>query len=403
MIQRPAVSKLLVAALSLTSAWVALAADKPPVNLDLELAPIIIRAKIPGMAALVLRGDRIIAQGVAGVRKKGTAEPITLDDQFELCSAAKSMTATLAAMLVDEGKLQWNTTLPELFTDTVGLDPAWRKVTLRQLLVQRSGITGFHLMAFSSSIRSAPEDIPRQRREFSNKLLKHEPDIPPGSKFAYSSPNYIVASSALEKITGQSWEELMRSRLFSPLGITGAGFGPPGTSGHVDQPWGHGSRSLNVLPIPVPGFGISPFDPGSPTADCPLALAPAGLVHMPIKEWAKFVSMHLRGDPANPYRQVTLLKAETFSRLHQLESGESDYAVGWFVGMRPWAKGSRPDDTGRVLFHEGNNFRWTSVVWLAPELDFAVLIVCNRGGMQKAVDEVASALIRFATPLKNSN
>ena len=78
--------------------------------------------------------------GVAGVRKKGTAERITLDDRFHLGSCTKAMTATLVAMLVEEGKLNWTTTLGELFADTPGAWASpWEKVTLRQVLAHRSG------------------------------------------------------------------------------------------------------------------------------------------------------------------------------------------------------------------------------------------------------------------------
>jgi CubicO group peptidase (beta-lactamase class C family) len=51
------------------------------------------------------------------------------------------MTATLVAMLVEEGKLNWTTTLGELFADTVKpMHPAWEQVTLRQVLAHRSGL-----------------------------------------------------------------------------------------------------------------------------------------------------------------------------------------------------------------------------------------------------------------------
>jgi CubicO group peptidase (beta-lactamase class C family) len=391
--QRPALLVLLVA-LCLGKAPGAEIGNKSPISLDATLAPIIRRAKIPGMAAVVLRGNRIIAQGVAGVRKQGASERITLDDQFELCSATKAMTATLAALLVEDGKMQWNTTLGEIFGASPDIDHAWNQVTLRQLLVQRAGIIGNHPLSFLASVRSAPGDLPRQRRDFATKLLAHEPDIRPGSKFVYSATNYILAGAVLESITGRSWESLMQERLYCPLGITSGGFGPPGAPSHVDQPWGHGHRRL--WQVPLPGAGDTPFDPGRHQADYPLASGPAGSAHMTIKDWARFVALHLRGDPANPHRQVTLLKAETFAQLHGLEPGEQEYAAGWFVGTRKWAKGSRDDDTGRVLFHAGDNGRWNTVVWVAPELDFAILIACNRGGVSGPVDEVASALVRYA-------
>src|SRR6185369_13581125 len=94
--------------------------DNAPVNVDAILQSILgTGSERFGMVAAVLRGERIIAQGVAGVRKRGAAERITLDDRFHLGSCGKAMTATLVAMLVEEGKLNWTTTLGELFADTV--------------------------------------------------------------------------------------------------------------------------------------------------------------------------------------------------------------------------------------------------------------------------------------------
>lgn len=95
------------------------AEENAPVNFDATLQSILGRgAERFGMGAAVLRGERIIAQGIAGVRKRGSAERITLDDRFHLGSCTKAMTATLVAMLVEEGRLNWTTTLGELFAGT---------------------------------------------------------------------------------------------------------------------------------------------------------------------------------------------------------------------------------------------------------------------------------------------
>ena len=363
-----------------------------PADIGTVLTPIIMRAKIPGMAVVVLQGNRIIAQGVAGVRKMGSTEPITLDDQFELGSCTKAMTTTLVAMLVEEGKLSWDTSLAEIFCNAGGsIAPDWKAVTIRQLLDQRAGLTGNHPFDFFASADRTKGDLPEQRRKFALKLLARTPDIPPG-KFVYSAANFILAGAVLEKITGQTWEELMLERLYGPLGISTGGFGPPGAASQVTQPWGHGHRRLFY--VPMPGSGCTPFDPGSASADYPPAAGPAGMAHMSITDWAKFVAVYLRADPANPHRQVTLLKADTFAQMQ--EPGEKEYAGGWFIDTKPWAKGPRPSDTGRVFFHAGDNGRWSTVVWVAPEIDFAMLIACNRGGMGKPVDEIAGALLRFA-------
>ncbi|HVS52891.1 MAG TPA: serine hydrolase domain-containing protein [Opitutaceae bacterium] len=367
-----------------------------PEDLSALLAAALARTKIPGVAALVLRGDRVIAQGVAGVRKLGAAEPVTIEDEFEICSCAKAMTATLVASFVDEGRLSWDTSLAEIFGDSVShLDPAWRKVTVRQVLEHRAGLDD-HLVLLARTVLFSHGDPTALRRVLAAKILARPPDFPPGQKFFYESAGYVIIGAALEKISGRPWDELMRARLFEPLGLASAGFGPPGTPGKLDQPWGHGPHWLFYFPLP--GASGVPFDPGSPHADFPAVGAPAGLVHVALGDWAKFVALHLRGDPANPHRAVTLLKPETFAELHGV-GADGEYAGGWFTGRRPWAKGARPGDTGCVFFHQGDNTRWNCVVWVAPEIDFAILIASNRTAMWQPLDEIAGKLVAsYARP-----
>jgi CubicO group peptidase (beta-lactamase class C family) len=367
-----------------------------PEDISPLLEPVIARAGIPGVVAVVLRGDRVIAQGAAGVRKLGAAVPVTIDDQFEICSCAKAMTATVVASFVDEGRLRWDMSLAEIFSDTIpNIDPAWRKVTVQEVLEHRAGLAD-HLVLLARTMLFTHADPTTLRRTLTTKILTRPPDFPPGKKFLYESAGYVMIGAALEKISGRPWDELMRTRLFEPLGLASAGFGPPGTPGQLDQPWGHGPHWLFYLPLP--GASGVPFDPGSPHADFPAAAAPAGLVHMAIGDWAKFVALHLRGDPANPHRTVALLKPETFAQLHGVGAG-GEYAGGWFTGTRPWAKGSRPGDTGRVFFHQGDNTRWNCVAWVAPEIDFAILIACNRTRMWQPLDEIAGKLVAgYARP-----
>ena len=215
-------------------------------------------------------------------------------------------------------------------------------------------------------------------------------------------------------LTGRAWEDLMRERLFQPLGISTGGFGPPATAGKTDQPWGHSS---------VVG---KPIDPGSPGAEFPLFYSPAGLTHMTITDWAKFTGPHLRGDPANPHRQAALLKLDTFAELHPVAAtttyfkegvmrginflctGDAapavTYCAGWLISTASWAKGTRPGDTGHYLWHGGSNGMWNCAVFIAPEIDFAVLVACNRGVDIAAwkTRQAAKALIRAFAPKRTS-
>ena len=399
-----------------------------PVNVDAILQAILGRgAERFGMVAAVLRGERIIAQGAAGVRKRGTAERITLDNQFHLGSCTKAMTATLVAMLVEEGKLNWTTTLGELFADTVKpMHPAWEKVTLRQVLAHRASLRnepgGLAAQVFKEWVvelvrppPAPPGTLPQQRLEIARQALSRPPGIPPDTKYWYSNVGYILAGAVLEQLTGRAWEELMRERLFQPLGISTGGFGPPGTADKTEQAWGHS---------PVLG---KPRDPRGPAAQLPLFYGPAGLAHMTVTDWAKFIALHLRGDPANPHCQAALLKLDTFAELHavapttpyskgwvmrgitRLATGDAapavTYRAGWFISTASWARGTRPGDTGRYLWHAGSDGRWNCAVFIAPEIDFAVLVACNRGWHSIAAwktRQTLKALIRTFAPKRTS-
>src|SRR5436190_9479205 len=339
--------------------------DNAPVNVDAILQAILGRGgERFGMVAAVLRGERIIAQGAAGVRKRGTAERITLDDRFHLGSCTKAMTATLVAMLVEEGRLNCTTTLGELFADTMTpMHTAWEKVTLQQVLAHRAGLPlepGGLAQVFNlfRALRGAPElvwpararlgTLPQQRLEIAKHVLSRPPGIPPGTKFHYSNVGYVLTGSMLDQITGRAWEELMRGRLFKPLGLSTGGFGAPGAADKAEQAWGHSA---------VLG---KPLDPRSPFAEIPLVHGPAGLAHMTVTDWAKFIALHLRGDPANPHCQAALLKLDTFAEMHAgstsrgwvicglnfLATGDAApvvaYCAGWFITPASWARGTRP-------------------------------------------------------------
>src|SRR6266576_2534870 len=165
-----------------------------PVNVDAILQAILGRGgERFGMAAAVLRGERIIAQGAAGVRKRGTGQRIRFDDRFHLGSCTKAMTATLVAVLVEEGKLNWTTTLGELFADTVKpMHPAWEKVTLRQVLAHRAGLRfepdGL-AQVFSELVGRPPRaplgTLPQQRLEIARQALSRPPGIAPVAKDWY--------------------------------------------------------------------------------------------------------------------------------------------------------------------------------------------------------------------------
>jgi CubicO group peptidase (beta-lactamase class C family) len=326
-----------------------------------------IRAKhnLPGIVGAIVEGDDVIAIGAAGIRKVGAAERITSDDKVHLGSCTKAMTATILARLIERKQLAWDSTIAQVFPDLApSFSEGFRAVTLEQLVQHRAGLPANTTWAVLGA-----ETTTEQRRNALEIELKKKPQSEPGSKFAYSNLGYGVAGAMGEKVTGKSWEDLIQQELFDPLGMTSAGFGPPGTKGEVDQPWGH----LPMGKVAVPA-----------QTDNPPSLGPAGRVHCTIRDWAKFISLHLRGERGE---EKQYLSTETFARLHRPSAG-GDYAAGWMIVQRPWGGGT-------VLSHAGSNTMWYCVVWMAPKRNFAVLSATNIGGDEaaKGCDEASAGMI----------
>ncbi|MGD0615580.1 MAG: serine hydrolase domain-containing protein [Verrucomicrobiota bacterium] len=240
------------------------ASAAPSTPADLAQALEVIRKKhdLPSLAVVVVKDGRICDRAAVGVRKSGDPTPVTTNDVFHIGSCTKSMTATLAALLIEEGKLRWDTTITDVFPELKGrMDKQYETVTVEQLLTHRGGVPGAPPAAAWKRAWEQQGTPIRQRREFIEAVLSQPPEAAPGTKMIYSNQGYAILGAMLEKLTGTPWETLITERLFKPLHMDSAGFGPPGTTGAVDEPWGHTRR----LTITVPS-----------QEDNPPAIAPAG-------------------------------------------------------------------------------------------------------------------------------
>ena len=367
---------LTTAALSLVLSLSSSAAGAEGQDLSAMLKPLIGQHDVPGMAAAVVKGGDVVAIGAAGVRQAGGKERVTPNDKFHIGSCTKAMTATLCATLVEEGKLKWESTVADVLPDLKAkMHADCRKITLEQLLHNRSGLAANPDQGgLWEKLHAHRGPAEQARRMVAQAVLARPPESEPGSTYLYSNTGYAVAGHMAERAAKQPWEELMRQRLFKPLGMTSAGFGPPGRRGKVaDQPRGHDASG-------------KPVEPG-PGADNPSGIAPAGLVHCSIGDWAKFAALHLRGARG---ADTKLLKPETFKKLHapaESAGGEQKYAMGWIVAEPKWADGP-------VLTHAGSNGMWYAMVFIAPGRDGAIVVACNKGddAAQKACEEVTQAL-----------
>ena len=322
----------------------------------------IVKHTMPGMIAAIADSNGPTAIGAAGFRKAGDAAELTVDDVVHIGSCAKAMTSAMLATLVAEGTLRWESLLVDVIPELKGqIHRDYETATLWQLVTNRA--------RFPENAPSwwdhAELEVKARRIALLKDSLHDAPTVAKGV-YQYSNLGYVAAGCMAEAATGETWESLIQARLFEPLGMTTAGFGPPGTPETVDQPWGHLKRDGSWEPSQL---------------DNPEALGPAGRVHCSLADWAKFAALQL-GNAETP-----ILSRE---QLNTLIENTGEYAAGWVVVDREWAQ-------GKALAHSGSNTMWFSTVWVAPKLDRIYLVATNSSDAASAAicDGVIGELIRI--------
>ena len=327
----------------------AAAAPDPSAELGAILAEVRKGRHFPGAVAMVSRRGVPIASAAIGVRRDGADDPATLDDRFHVGSVTKPMNATMIATLVDAGLLKWESTLEEMFPDW-RIHRELRGVTLAQLLSHRAGLATF---GEDGDFAQAPKpygDERTQRAQFAQWLVARKPELEPGSKFHYSNAGVAVAAAAAERAAGKPWEQLMRERVFAPLGMKSAGFGWPAYD-DAKQPWGHR----------LDGTRLFPHDPRGPY-QLGAVVQPAGNVHVSIRDLMLFLDDHARGIAG----KGGLLKPATYARMHALQPEGS--ALGWGVRKR---------DGFTTSVHSGSAETFYAIVLVSHEDGLELAILCN--------------------------
>jgi CubicO group peptidase (beta-lactamase class C family) len=315
---------------------------------------------------------------------------VTANDRFHLGSDTKAMTALLAAMFVEQGKLRWDATVAEIFPElATAMDPGLQRVTLVQLLSHTSGIPSdndsFGELLEKAMTQDGNLDELRYWlvQQWSLQPLAAEP----GRQFAYANMNYIIVGAMVERVGGKTWEELIMERIFMPLSLHSGGLGPQATLGKIDAPLGHvivGGQTKSFL--------------SGPNGDNPLIIGPAGNAHMSILDFARWAGWNAGEGKRGP----KLVRPETLKKLHTPVISLSErkdaapgtpahgrYALGWGEVTMDWA----PEP---LLFHGGSNQKNLAHIWLQPSRDFAMVLVTNISGTKadEALFTLASELYR---------
>jgi CubicO group peptidase (beta-lactamase class C family) len=343
-------------------------------SLNATLDAIRVKYELPALAGAIAVKGRIVAAGATGTRVHGRNIPVSLDDRFHLGSDTKAMTATIAGMLVDEGKLRWDSTVGEILgADIVGLHPKFAAIRLEQLLSHSSGIPTDTKEMIDLYVSGDGYDynLSDYRKRLIGVIGKSEPVVPQGSPFQYSNFGYITAGAMIEKVSGQPWEMLIRERIFAPLRLSTAGLGPQATMGKIDAPIGHDVTDGKI----APRFW-------GPAADGPAVMGPAGIAHMSIRDFARWASWNA----GEGKRAPALVKPETLKFIHAakvktpvIENPKpgtpktGEYAFGWGIVTFPW--------TGHpILTHNGSNSMNLAIVFIDPAEDIAIVGATNFPG-----------------------
>ncbi|TWT82372.1 D-alanyl-D-alanine carboxypeptidase precursor [Planctomycetes bacterium CA13] len=344
-----------------------------------KLAEISLKHDVPAMTAVVVNTNGLVKSACFGNRKRGSSDKVELSDRFPIGSNTKSMTATLAAAIVETGKIDWNTTISDVWPKASNDDihPKLRAVTLDQLLSHQSGLAGnisdISAQAWASFFDEKQSPALERRRMLKLVLSKAPPEAQ--GKFAYSNLGYAIASAMLETRAREPFESLMKKHVFVPLEMRSADFRSMKSAKQLQSPllWGHQADSGE------------PVDPKTVGAENPTVYAAAGTVHLSIEDYAKYARWQLAG------KAVPVLRSQdNFDHLHKPQIGYTipgaKYGCGWIM---------MDTGLGPALNHAGSNTNTFALIWLFPESDFGAIVCTNSGQEQAfpACDEMVSHLM----------
>ena len=268
--------------------------------------------QIPELGYAVISPDSILEIKTVGFHRadlKNDQTKASLYDYFHLGSNSKAITGFVAAYLVENNKVKWTTKFFDLFPEwKKNSNPAYYLITLGELLSHRANIQPYMSGLEYAELPEFKGDNSEQRKEFGKYLLAEKPARNNERIYNYSNAGYSIAAVMLEKITSESWEQLVKQIMESQVKVK-INYGWPNKI-NLNQPYGHWIENDTLKPLP-------------PDTDYNLQLAePAGDISMTLPDYARFVQLNVQG----LIGRDNVLKASTYNFLHY---GLKDYSIGW--------------------------------------------------------------------------
>lgn len=340
-------------------------------NLLEYLRALVRKGDLPAAAAATSHCSLLsFYSATAGVRRRWGSRNATALDFWHLGSNTKSMTATVLAMLIQDGLLGWDSTLGELLPD-IKMLPQYITVNISDLTSHHSGLTDDHITSVLA--RSYAWNATEGRQQVSTVALAH-PSTSTRGNFSYSNVNYVLGGLVIDRLAGTTAEQAFVDRIFTPLALKDPGFGPlpEGSFSTTCQPWPHlaFSRRFGRLFGAIPFFGMVKY------RDSPPALNTAGRVHMRMWQYVAYLSEILSGAQGREMRQLGLTteNAETLNT----PVGIPD-ASGCRRTFGGWRRCEDDDNRGFVLMHDGSNTRYYAHAVVDPAANRTYAAFTNRG------------------------
>jgi CubicO group peptidase (beta-lactamase class C family) len=312
--------------------------------------------KVPGLAVGVVKdGEAIYMEGF-GRRDIEKNLPVTPATLFRIASITKSFTSMAVALLVDEGKLDWDTPVIEYLPDFRLYDAyATLHTTTRDLLSHRTGLPGHYPMTFL---------WPDDRDEICRRLRYLDPSAGFREEYRYGNLTYITAGCLIERITGISWERFVTERILQPLAMT--------TSSVKEQ---IDDSADYALPYELQGARLA----GVPYTHS-AALNPAGGITSNVQDMVEWLKLHLNGGKVG---REQFISPDLLQEIHTPQMPISyapdnflgqlqGYGLGW--NIQPYR--------GHYLLHHGG---WmtgaTSWASFMPHENLGIIVLSNRQSM----------------------
>ncbi len=312
--------------------------------------------KVQGLGVAIARDGEVVYSRGFGLRDVQRELPVTPHSIFAIGSTTKTFTTAALALLADEGKFDWDAPIREyLPTFKLWDSVASERMTGRDLTSHRSGLPRHDLMWYGSS-ESREELVGRL------KYLQNTADF--RTVWQYQNLMYMTAGYLVEILSGLTWEEFVRERMFGPLGMAATHINALEVESAPDFSRGYHEQKNKVEPMDFyQGF---------------TAVAPAGSIFSSITDMSQWMLMHLNDGKLGERQFLSEAQVRLMHTPHMfISKGQyselpySSYGLGWFV---------EPYRGHDMIHHGGNIDGFSSMLALMPEDGIGVVVLTNMDG-----------------------